>query len=1184
MRHLFASRRFLPLFITQFLGASNDNLFKNALTILVVYRFAADDPAQAGALINWIAALFILPFLLFSASAGSLADSMDKARIARSAKLLELALVCLATAALWSGNIFFLLAVIFGFGAQSALFGPVKYALLPQQLQERELVAANGYIEAATFLAILLGTIIGGAVVLRTHGIPAIIALMGAAAGIGYIASRYIPPAPPKSPAAALSLNPWRQSIAILAHIRGRRDILACILAITWFWIAGIVALTQLPALTRQFLHADEYVTTFFLTLFSIGIGIGSILCQRLLHNNPRADIAPLGAMGMGLCLCLIHAATPPLQAAAPLAAELAGLGEFLQRESAPWLIGGFLGASICGGLYVVPLYAVMQQRAEPGHRARIIAGNNILNAAGMTLASLTVVALLHFGASVPQILLLLGVLCFAMALFCLRLLSVSPMTWLAMRAGKLLYRVEMRGRENFPAAGTGCVLVANHVSSIDALLLHCFLPRRGDLVFVHEGENPWPGWMRLLMREANTHHLNAEDSGGFENLRDALGGGGICVFFPEGAPGSSGALEKMAGSAALLADSADVALLPIRIEGAQYSRFSGLRNGTRKRLFAKTSLTVLPPQRLRLPEGGGRERGQLAASRLYDLMCEAMFAADVRRDTLLAELLKARRRHGGGAVILEDMQPRGAGEAGGTAPRKNGKITYGALIAKSFVLSRLLGRNLGGRGERGAAPPGKFEAEQRRIGVMLPNAIGAVVTFFALQILGRSVAMMNFSAGPAQIVSASRTAEVRTILTSKRFVSLAGLQPIVAALEADGIRVLHLEDLRKELRLGDKLTGLWALLLPESLLRASTGKTPSKTPQTAKKEAVVLFTSGSEGAPKGVVLSHDNVIANLQQLVIRVDFGPRDRIFSCLPMFHSFGLTAGTMLPLCRGVPTLLYPSPLHYAAIPDLIHRSGASLLFSTDTFLRGYARFAHAGDFQRLRLVFAGAEKLHEETRLLWSERFGVRVLQGYGVTETAPVISVNTPMENRHGSVGRPLPGVELRLESEADLQSGKRLYVRGANVMLGYLKEDAPGVLQPPEGGWHDTGDIVTLDAEGYLAIVDRFGRFAKIGGEMVSLGAVEAAVGKLWQDGRHVVVAVADASQGESLVLLTQQQDADVHALGEHFRRLGLARLWIPRRIFCVSEAPLLPSGKADYVKARALALELTRAQETPKS
>ena len=1130
MKHLFQTRRFLPLFVTQFLGATNDNLFKNALTILTVYSLAAHDDKLAGELVNWIAALFILPFLLFSASAGSLADKIDKSAIARSTKLAEIALAVFAAFALWSQNLYFLLAVIFGFGMQSAFFGPVKYALLPEQLKENELVAANGYIEAATFLAILIGTIIGGAVVLQQHGIGAIILLMGAIALVGYIASRSIPPAPPKPNDETISLNPVRQTVNILRYTYGQKRILACIVAITWFWIAGIVALTQLPALSKQFFHADEYVTTFFLTLFSIGIGVGSVMCQRLLHNAVRADISPLGAVGMAFFLCLIYVSTP----AKTEAASLLNLAQFLQQDFAPGVIAGFLGAAVCGGIYVVPLYALLQQSASPNHRARVIASNNIFNAAGMTVASLAAVALLHFNVTIPQLLLILGILNLGMAAYCARLATMPLQAWI----WKLLYRVRVNGAGNFRDAGERVIIVSNHVSFLDALLLHVFVSR--ELVFVHGAATPWRWWMRPFVRGARTHLLDPDSPETFQTLLQRIRSGERCVIFPEGLPAAGGALEKMDGSAAMLAGEADAKLLPVRIKGAQYTPFSRLHNGSRIRLFPKITLTLLPPRQLQLPRSeGAREHRQNAATHLYRFMCEAMFAADREPTNLMRELLEARRTHGGGRILLEDMQ---------------GVINYRSLVTKSIVLGRLLARTM--------AP------EQKRIGLMLPNSIGAAVTFFALLGLKRAIAMMNFSAGPAQITSACRTAGVKTVLTSRRFITLAKLEPLVEALEANSIKVFYLEELRENLRTGDKLVGLLGLVAPQMFLRNALGA-------RAEEEAVTLFTSGSEGAPKGVVLSHNNIIANFRQFSIGVEFGPRDIVFNCLPMFHSFGLTVGTMLPIFFGLRAYLYPSPLHYSSIPDLVYRTGATMFFSTDTFLRGYARFAHPYDFHTLRYIFAGAEKLHEETRMLWFERFGVRVLQGYGVTETAPVLSVNTPMENRSGTVGRALPGVEVRLESESEIRAGKRLYVRGENVMTGYMREDAPERIDPPPDGWHDTGDIVTVDDDGFITIVDRFGRFAKIGGEMVSLGAVEAVVGELWRDVPHTVVAVPDADRGESLVLLTLQPDADAAALGEHFQRAGFARLWIPRIIFTIEDPPLLPSGKTDYVKARAMATEL---------
>jgi acyl-[acyl-carrier-protein]-phospholipid O-acyltransferase/long-chain-fatty-acid--[acyl-carrier-protein] ligase len=334
----------------------------------------------------------------------------------------------------------------------------------------------------------------------------------------------------------------------------------------------------------------------------------------------------------------------------------------------------------------------------------------------------------------------------------------------------------------------------------------------------------------------------------------------------------------------------------------------------------------------------------------------------------------------------------------------------------------------------------------------------------------------------------------------------------------------------------------------------------------------VVLFTSGSEGTPKGVVLSHANLLANREQLAAKFDFSAQDVILNALPLFHSFGLTSATLLPLLSGMKVFFYPSPLHYRIVPEVAYDVNATVLFGTNTFLAGYGRHAHPYDFYSVRYVFAGAERLQEETRRLWARKFGLRILEGYGATETSPVIAGNSPMENREGTVGRILPGIAYRLEPVPGLEAGGRLVVRGPNVMLGYLLADRPGELVPPPDGWYDTGDIVTLDADGYVTIRGRAKRFAKVGGEMVSLGAVEELAGRVWPGAQHAVVTRPDERKGEQLVLVTTAADADRAALAARARADGLSELHVPRAVVRAQTIPLLGTGKVDYRAVAALA------------
>jgi acyl-[acyl-carrier-protein]-phospholipid O-acyltransferase/long-chain-fatty-acid--[acyl-carrier-protein] ligase len=499
-------------------------------------------------------------------------------------------------------------------------------------------------------------------------------------------------------------------------------------------------------------------------------------------------------------------------------------------------------------------------------------------------------------------------------------------------------------------------------------------------------------------------------------------------------------------------------------------------------------------------------------------------FDAAPTRTTLFGALLAARDRFGKNKVALEDPERQ--------------PITYGRLVLGALVLGRKLAA---------MTRPGE------RVGVLLPNVQALPVVLFALNARGRIPAMLNFTAGVKNLRAACETAGLSTILTSRRFVEQGKLEDVAAALE-EGRRIVYLEDVRATITSLDKVLGLVESLRAGALARSS-GLAPDDP-------GVILFTSGSEGAPKGVVLSNANILANAGQIAQHAigALSPADTLFNPLPAFHSFGLTAGMLLGLFHGMKVVLYPSPLHYRQVPKLVGGTGATILFATDTFLQGYARAAGEGDLDSVRYVIAGAERVKDETRRLWA-KWGTEILEGYGATECSPVLACNLPTAGRHGSVGRFLPGIEWRLDPVEGIHEGGRLVVRGPNVMRGYLTAEG---IEPPAEGWHDTGDIVTVD-DGFVTIRGRAKRFAKIGGEMVSFASVESMAQALWPEANHVVVALPDPRKGEQLMLVTDKPDADREALTAHAKADGFPELWVPRTVLVVAAIPVLGSGKIDY-------------------
>ena len=483
------------------------------------------------------------------------------------------------------------------------------------------------------------------------------------------------------------------------------------------------------------------------------------------------------------------------------------------------------------------------------------------------------------------------------------------------------------------------------------------------------------------------------------------------------------------------------------------------------------------------------------------------------------------------------------------------GKLSYRKLLIGARVLGIRFAR---------MSRPGEA------MGVLLPNANAAIVSFLGLQSAGRVAAMLNYTAGPAALVSALSTARIKTVIGSRAFVEKAGIESQVAAIEQAGATIVWLEELRETISWAEKLSAF--LLWRRPIL-----------PVKPDDPAVILFTSGSEGTPKGVVLSHVNVHANAAQAEARIDISVRDKLFNVLPLFHCFGLTGGAILPLLYGVRLFLYPSPLHYRIIPAVAREVQPSIMFGTDTFLAGYARTAKDTDFSSLRLIVAGAEAVRSETRRIYRERFGAHIIEGFGMTETAPVAAVNSTSHNKDGTVGRLLPGMALRLEPVEGINDAGRLFVSGPNVMLGYMLASDPGQLQPTIDHWHDSGDIVSVDEDGYIAIRGRAKRFAKIAGEMISLGAIEIMVQRLWPEDFHAAVSVPDSRKGERIVLVTTRMPALRDELREYSRRFGATELMVPAEIVNVPEIPVLGSGKTDYVATQKIADEWIKAHRSDK-
>ena len=1112
---LWRGKRFVPLLITQFFGAFNDNLFKNTLMTFVAYKMLAD--AQTVSLYaNLIAGIFILPYFLFSALAGLLADKYNRAKMVRLLKLFELLLMLSAGVIFTLKMPILLIVVLFFMGTQSTFFGPIKYALLPQLLRSEELIAGNAFTEASTYISIIIGSILG-----TILPVNASITLLLICAVIGVIASRQIPSCPGIQPKLNISLNVFRQIKDNLHLIHSHTIVFRAIIGATWFWILGAFFLTQLFPLCSKVFNTEKEVVTLFLILFSVGVGTGSLFCNKLLKGEISVVYVPISAIGLSLFAFAIYIFSINFTAPETPATLL----QFLSAPYGLLIACCLFGFAFMGGLYVVPLNTLMQKKAPKKFVASVIAGNNIINALGMVGISALSAALIAFGFQIIDLFLIIAVISAVVAFYICQLLPVALLRSIFCTVLNMFFHVEINGIQNLRQAGSKALIIANHVSLLDGVLIAAYLPRK--ITFAIDGGWAKKWYVRLFSGIVDFYPLNPTNPLAIRALIAEVNKGKTIMIFPEGRISVTGSLMKVYEGAGVIAAKSGAKLVPLRIDGAQYSKFSYIQNLIRTQMFPHIKLSLMPSCNINLPQDiSVRERRRLTSLQLHDIMANMLYDTTEKNIPLFNSLLQAEKIYGKNHKIALDVMKK--------------TLTYGQFLCKTYVL--------------GTAYKKAFRSDNK-VGILLPNSLAGVISFFALQSIGKIPVMLNFSLGNKQFLSCLQTVTLQQVITSRRFIEAGKLERLEEILQRQNCHIIYLEDFAAQISLLTKLKGLKKYWFRRQV--------QTDTDQAA----VILFTSGSEGLPKAVLLSHRNIQANVLQIHLAVPFHSQDVILNALPMFHSFGLTVGTVLPLLNGVKTYFYPSPLHYRIIPEVAYDIQATAVLGTDTFLYGYGRMANPYDFFPVRFAVVGGEKLKTRTFDLWLKKFGVRIFEGYGTTETSPVISVNTPMFYQEGTVGRLLPRIEYRLLPVNGVTEGGRLEVKGDNIMLGYMLPDNPNVLQKA-AEWYDTGDIVNLNTDGFITIEGRAKRFAKIGGEMVSLTAVEQVLDQLYPDAKQGIVAVEDEKKGEKLVFITTAETADIRQIRQYFQTQGLSELWIPREVMVVKQAPLLGSGKFDYITA----------------
>ncbi|MDR2674011.1 MAG: MFS transporter, partial [Opitutaceae bacterium] len=761
--HLFKTRRFLPLFVVQLAGAFNDNVFKNAFVILATFHFAKAHGWNASVVTQIIAALFALPFFAFSAVAGQLADKFEKSRLVRLVKLWEIIILIFGSAALLLGNPWMLFVTIFLLGTQSAFFGPLKYALLPQHLREDELVAGNSIFEAVTYVVILGGTLLGGLLIEAPGGAYWVCAVLLVCAVAGWASSLGVPAAPSESPGLKINLNIAAATAGLIRFTARRRRIFRAILGISWFWLIGIFWLTLTPAYVESQLHSGNRTVTALLVIFAVGIGAGSMLCNKILRGEATAKFVPLA--GLAISLFMIDAAL-----------LTAGLGDRYATETFTFLsltgarlCADLLGIAVCGGIFSVPLYTLMQIWAPPAHRSRIIAANNVVNSLFMAAVALVCGALFALGLPAWMLILLLAVANAVIACYIIALVPEAVVHTFLRWALKALYKVEVRGAENFKRAGKRRVIIANHTSFLDAALLTAFLPVRPTFAISTEFAARW--WLRPFFWAVNVYPVDPTKPMAIKALTTLARAGTPVAIFPEGRLTVTGGIMKVYEGPGLIADKANADLIPVQIDGAVHTLFSRLEGKVRRRWFPRITLTILPPRKFHPPPGVlGREGRQHMARDLYDILAQINVATADNNATLFQSLVDAAIRHGHGMPILDDPQFK--------------PVTYRRLLAASLFLGPKLCA-----GTKHGDP----------VGLLIANSTAAVGAFFGVQSMGRVCAMLNYSAGPAGVAAACRVSRLRLAWTARKFVAMAKIEPLLDAMRAEGVEIRYIEDAAKK-------------------------------------------------------------------------------------------------------------------------------------------------------------------------------------------------------------------------------------------------------------------------------------------------------------------------------------------------------------------------------------------------
>ncbi|HEX9878769.1 MAG TPA: acyl-[ACP]--phospholipid O-acyltransferase, partial [Candidatus Binatia bacterium] len=1119
---------FKPFLLTQFLGALNDNIFKMVVSLLAVNL--AVGTGNGSGYLSIVAAVFILPFVLFSGYAGHVADVYSKRDVLVVTKAFEIAAMALGLLAFAYGRIEPMIAVVFLMALQSTFFSPAKYGILPEMLPDRELSRANGLLEMSTFLAIILGTSIGSAIMAAWNDRLVFIGLMLVAiAVVGTAVSFWIITVPPSGAHKPFRLNPWSQIGSGVKELAKDRTLGFSVLGLTYFWFLGALLHLAIILMSKEVMGLDDLHVGMLAAFLAVGIGVGSLAAGYLSGDKVELGLVPLGAAGMGGCSLLLLWSLPAYS----------------------WVGSSLVFLGFFGGLFIVPLYALVQQRSPKEGKGQLIATANFMGTVGILVASAMFWVLRDLmEVPVRQILLLFGLITLGATAYILTILPdflVRVVLWMLTHT---LYRIRMLGQEHVPFRGPA-LLVSNHVSYMDAIFIGACVQRfiRFMILRSYYEIRGLQWFFRLMKAVPISGQGRREIFDAFQRAREELRQGHVVCIFAEGSISRTGNLLPFKRGLEKVVEGLDVPVIPVHLDGVWGSIFS-FKQG---RFFNKW------PERLPYPVTVSFGRPMPSSTRadavrraVMELGSEAVARRRSHRDLLQLRFVKTAKRR-----WFRDAMADSSGR----------RLTFGQLLIGGLLLS------------------GWIRKRRRRepmIGLVLPSSVAGALANVAVLLAGRVPVNLNFTAGHEAMKAAVEQCGIRTVLTSRLLLSRAKLE----AMEG----MVYLEDVMQEFSpLKKAAVAAAAFALPTSLLQGLS-VFGDRDPHGL---AGVIFSSGSTGVPKGVMLSHHNVISNVEAVGQVFGLTARDCILGILPLFHSFGFTVTLWLPLLSGLKVVYHPNPADAAAIGDLVSGHKTTVLISTPTFCAMYMRRCTPEQFSSLRIAVVGAENLPQPTAAAFREKYGLELLEGYGCTEMGPVVSVNIPdyvegpvrqVGLKRGTVGHPIPGVCVKVvdpATGAELQREREglLLVKGPSRMMGYLgrPKETSEVLR---NDWYVTGDMAKLDEEGFISITGRLSRFSKIAGEMVPHIKVEEAVNQILGDSCAVVCAVPDEQRGERLVVLYTSKDMSPRQLWDRLRNAHLPRLWIPKEesLFCVDAIPLLGSGKFDLASIKKLAHELLTA------